>query len=213
MKSINIKGKNYFPVNERVKAFRAEKQGFALITEIITLDDNQCTMIAKVIDPNGFVLATGHAHEEKDDKTSMVNKTSYVENCETSAIGRALGSLGYGIDEEFASADELVLALAQQDRIKAQSSNEQPKQAQSTADIEITLADALRLTTSKGKPFSECTDDQLQYIVDNSKDVRKVAGAKAILKDRQECQDLLPIEEEPKYNPQKVAEYEEGLPF
>ena len=196
MKSINIKGKNYFPVNERLKAFRAEKQGYALITEILSIDENQCTMIAKVIDPNGFVLATGHAHEEKDDKTSMVNKTSYVENCETSAIGRALGSLGYGIDEAFASADELVLALAQQGVDTVQNNA-------STVEPAITLADALNLTTTKGKRFCELTDDNLQYIIEHSSDAKRVAGAKVILADRQSCADLLPIDEP----------IEEGLPF
>ena len=195
MKSINIKGKNYFPVYERLKAFRAEKQGYALITEILSIDANQCTMIARVVDAQGFIVATGHAHEEKDDKTSMVNKTSYVENCETSAIGRALGSLGYGIDEAFASADELVLALSQQ-------GIESSENDTSNGDIEISLADALNLTTTKGKRFCELTDDNLQYIIEHSSDARRVAGAKVILKDRQECADLLPIDQP-----------EEGLPF
>ena len=204
MKTIDIKGKKYVQVNERLKWFRENVQGYGLITEIISLDDNQCTMQAKIIDKDGFVVAMGTAHEERDDKLSMVNKTSYVENCETSAWGRALGNFGIGIDESIATADEVLRAIAQQEQI-AQSSNEQPKQAPQTADIEITLGDALRLTTSKGKSFGECTDDQLDYIVEHSSDARKVAGAKVILKDRRECADLLPIEE--------AKELEEGLPF
>ena len=39
--------------------------------------------------------------------SSNINKTSYVENCETSAVGRALAMLGIGIDTSIASANEV----------------------------------------------------------------------------------------------------------
>ena len=203
LKSIDVKGKNYVEVNQRIKGFRMLYPEGSIQTEILSNENGVVLMKASIIDDKGVLLGTGHALEKES--SSYINKTSYIENCETSAIGRALGLLGYGIDEEFASADELVLALAQQDRLKSQSSDEQPKQAPQTVDIEITLGDALRLTTSKGKSFGECMDDQLDYIVEHSSDARKVAGAKVILKDRRECADLLPIEE--------AKELEEGLPF
>ena len=60
----------------------------------------------------GRVVATGHAHEERG--SSNINKTSFVENCETSAIGRALAMLGIGIDTSIASANEVEDAIAQQ---------------------------------------------------------------------------------------------------
>ena len=130
MKSINIKGKNYFPVNERLKSFRAEKQGYALITEILSIDEHQCTMIARVVDPNGFIVATGHAHEEKDDKTSMVNKTSYVENCETSAWGRALSACGIAGDA-VASYEEVANAKLGQEQITKEEADSLVKYAKS----------------------------------------------------------------------------------
>ena len=46
--------------------------------------------------------------------SSNINKTSYVENCETSAVGRALAILGIGIDTSIASANEVEDAIAQQ---------------------------------------------------------------------------------------------------
>ena len=61
---------------------------------------------------DGNIVSTGYAQEEKT--TSFVNETSFVENCETSAVGRALGFLGLGIKDSIASADELVVAISKQ---------------------------------------------------------------------------------------------------
>jgi hypothetical protein len=57
-------------------------------------------------DADGRIRATGHAHEDRT--SSMINKTSYVENCETSCpFGRALAALGIGIETSIASANEV----------------------------------------------------------------------------------------------------------
>ena len=61
---------------------------------------------------NGNVLATGHASEK--DGSSFINKTSALENAETSAVGRALGILGIGIDTSIASAEEVGNAVQNQ---------------------------------------------------------------------------------------------------
>ena len=58
------------------------------------------------------VIAQGHAHEVQG--SSNINKTSYIENCETSAVGRALAMLGIGIDTSIASANEVNDAIAKQ---------------------------------------------------------------------------------------------------
>ena len=107
-----IKGKDYAPVHERVKAFRAICPGGRIITEIINHDGKTVVMQASVYDDEGRIMAVGHAQEEKG--KGMVNGTSYIENCETSAVGRALGFLGIGVDGEIASLDEVVSALEQQ---------------------------------------------------------------------------------------------------
>ena len=205
MKTIDIKGKKYVQVNERLKWFRENVQGYGLVTEIISLDENQCTMQAKIVDEKGFVVAMGTAHEERDDKLSMVNKTSYVENCETSAWGRALGNFGIGIDESIATADEVLRAIAQQEQI-TKSSDKQSETTQSNAEAEtLTLEKALAFKTTKGKRYSELTDDNLQYIIEHSSNDLSVQAAVLILEDRNSVtKDMLPIDE---------PKGEEGLPF
>jgi hypothetical protein len=109
LKTINIKGKEYVTVNERLKAFREDKkyQGFALVTELVEVNDRTALIRAVIKDDKGYTVASGTAFERADNKKSMVNATSHVENCETSAWGRALGNLGIGIDTSVATADEV----------------------------------------------------------------------------------------------------------
>tara|TARA_R100001443_G_scaffold3198_1_gene10153 strand:- start:16898 stop:17398 length:501 start_codon:yes stop_codon:yes gene_type:complete len=109
MKTINIKGKEYVEVNERLKYFRANFKGFSLETNIIELDSENCVIKAQIKNDQGMTVATGHAQEMKS--SSFINKTSFVENCETSAWGRALANFGIGIDSSVASADEVDMAI------------------------------------------------------------------------------------------------------
>lgn len=121
----DVKGKNYAEVNQRIKVFRMlYPQGF-IHTEIVSIKDGVCIMRAEV----GFfdyvhrdsteirnfdrvVLGTGTAYEKEG--SSFINKTSYIENCETSAVGRALAMCGIGIDTSVASKEEVENAKANQ---------------------------------------------------------------------------------------------------
>jgi hypothetical protein len=116
-KTVNIKGKEYVPVNERIKHFRTDKNydGYSLESEIIELTDAIITIKAIIKNSEGRVIATGLANESKND--GYINKTSYIENCETSAWGRALSNLGIGIDTSIASYDEVL--KAQQSQVMA----------------------------------------------------------------------------------------------
>lgn len=116
MRSIEIRGKQYVPVNERVKEFRAKYPELRVLTEIVSLDENSVVMKATVVDMEGHALANGFAQEDRN--SSNINKTSYVENCETSAVGRALGMYGIGIDASMASADEVANAIDRQEALK-----------------------------------------------------------------------------------------------
>ena len=113
-KTTNIKGKEYVEVNERIKYFResGDYKGWSLSSEIHHLDEGSCVIKALITDENGMVKATGFAQEDKS--SSYINKTSYVENCETSAWGRALAALGIGIDTSIASSNEVAIAIAKQ---------------------------------------------------------------------------------------------------
>lgn len=113
LRTTDIKGKDYVEVNERIKAFRMLIPDGTIETHIIEDSDGICTIKAIIRDSQGKVLATGHAQEKEN--STFINKTSYVENCETSAVGRALGMLGIGIDTSIASAEEVGNAIAQQE--------------------------------------------------------------------------------------------------
>jgi len=116
-KTTNIRGKQYVEVNERIKFFRQEEQykNWGVRTEFPIIDSEQCLCLCTITTPDGQIVAQGHAHEEKS--SSNINKTSYVENCETSAVGRALAFLGIGIDTSIASANEVEDAIAKQQAI------------------------------------------------------------------------------------------------
>lgn len=127
VKKIDIKGKEYVPVNERLIYFRTqdEYKDWLLITEIITLDNEVCVMKASAINPENKIMATGHAREVNG--STYINKTSYVENCETSAIGRCLASLGIGVDTSLASFEEVANAVINQNKPKAPTKEEKWK--------------------------------------------------------------------------------------
>jgi len=112
MQTIDFKGKEYITVNERLLFFRAEYPSWSLLSEIIFMEDGIVVFKATIIDDAGTVRATGHAYEKEG--SSFINKTSYVENCETSAWGRALANLAIGIDTSVASYDEVANAVKQQ---------------------------------------------------------------------------------------------------
>lgn len=115
----NIKGKEYAAVNGRINAFRRlYPQGF-ISTEIVSLDAGVAVMKATCgYYENGqaVVLGTGMAYEREG--SSNINKTSYIENCETSAVGRALGMAGIGVTTAVASSEEVQNAIIQQEEMK-----------------------------------------------------------------------------------------------
>lgn len=115
MESINIKGKEYVLVNKRIKYFRENFIGYSLETEVIEMNEKYCVLKAIIKDNQDRIVATGLAREVNGD--TFINKTSYVENCETSAWGRALGNMGIGIDTSIASAEEVANAINNQDKI------------------------------------------------------------------------------------------------
>ena len=115
----NIKGKEYAAVNGRVNAFRRlYPQGF-ISTEIVSLESGVAVMKATCgyyEDGRAVVLGTGLAYEREG--SSNINKTSYIENCETSAVGRALGMAGIGISSAVASSEEVQNAIIQQEELE-----------------------------------------------------------------------------------------------
>ena len=126
LKATDIKGKGYIEVNQRIKAFRQVYPTGTISTEIISLENGVVMMKATVLDDTGKTLATGLAYEKES--SSFINKTSFIENCETSAIGRALGFCGFGIDSSVASAEEVENAMLNQGNQDKQERKASPKQ-------------------------------------------------------------------------------------
>ena len=113
----DIKGKAYAEVNQRIKAFRMVYPDGGIRTQMISNENGVCIFEARVFitesDGSVRLLGTGHAYEKED--SSFINKTSYIENCETSAVGRALGMCGFGIDA-VASVEEVQNAQMNQNK-------------------------------------------------------------------------------------------------
>ena len=131
LKTVRIRDKEYVEVNERLKAFRTlpEYKGYSLESDVIALENGVITIKATIKDADGRIIATGLAQEKES--SSFINKTSFVENCETSAWGRALGNLGIGIDTSVASAEEVENAINNQNNIAP------PKEPTIDNDIDI----------------------------------------------------------------------------
>lgn len=123
IKTTDIKGKQYSEVNQRIKAFRMVYPTGLIETEMVSNEADEegthiCIFKATVGYRDGeelFKLGTGTAYEKED--STFINKTSYIENCETSAVGRALGMAGFGIDTSVASAEEVTNAINNQQKM------------------------------------------------------------------------------------------------
>ena len=159
-KTTNIRGKQYVEVNERIKFFRQEEQykNWTLMSEFTALDAEQAVCKATIADENGRVIATGHAHEERG--SSNINKTSYVENCETSAVGRALALLGIGIDTSIASANEVQDAIAKQDS---------KQEAAPVENIMDKAVNYVKSSTDKQKAFDSIISKYGEQLTDKQK--------------------------------------------
>ena len=98
-------GKRYVTVSQRVKGFRQLLPSGSIQTKILKLSNGECIMQATIFDEEGRILSTGIACEVEG--SSSINATSYIENCETSAVGRALAMLGIGSETSISSYDEV----------------------------------------------------------------------------------------------------------
>lgn len=156
IKTTDIKGKEYAEVNQRIKVFRMLYPNGSIATNLESLKDGVVVMSCEVRDENGKLLSRAYAYEKED--SSFINKTSFIENCCTSATGRALGYLGIGIDTSVASYEEVANAIANQEMTQED-------------------ADAYKLTfgRNEGKTLKEtqATDPKyIEWLLNNTKDER-----------------------------------------
>lgn len=169
IKTLDVKGKEYAEVNQRIKAFRMLYPEGTIETEMLSNENGVCVFKASIYyyekvltkiegypDVVSFkkLLGTGTAYEKEN--STFINKTSYIENCETSAVGRALAMCGIGIDTSIASAEEVENAINNQ---------------------KITVDEALAFTFDKGKHIGKSIAElyeqdkkYLQWWLDQGKD-------------------------------------------
>lgn len=149
IETTDIKGKEYAEVNQRIKAFRMVYPDGIIDTNMVSNENGVCIFKAMVgyYEEDGCVrwLGTGYAYEKEN--SSFINKTSYIENCETSAVGRALGMAGFGIDVSVASAEEVANAIANQEPTK-----------------EEALEYKLTFGRNEGKTLKEVQEEDPKYI-------------------------------------------------
>ena len=170
-KTTNIRGKKYGEVNERIKYLRQEAalKNYSIMTEFPALDSDMCVCKCTIATEQGKIVATGHAHEERG--SSNINKTSYVENCETSAVGRALAFLGIGIDTSIASANEVQEAIAKQNS---------PASTEADAPVENIMDKAvtdIKSQTDKQKAFDSIYSKYKDQLTE-----KQVAGLKKFVR-------------------------------
>lgn len=133
-KTGEIQSKDYAEVNQRIKAFRMCHPNGTITTDIISIENGVVLMKASVYDEDGKVLGSGYAYEKEN--STFINQTSYIENCETSAVGRALGMCGFGIDTSVASYEEVSNAMANQDDQKEKLTKKAtPKQVEKVKEL------------------------------------------------------------------------------
>lgn len=101
--TVEIHGKEYETVASRVRRFRFRNPGYSIQTELLDRNDKMVCMVARIWNENQVIIATGHAEEVRG---KGINVASAVENCETSAVGRALAMFGY-LATDIASAEEM----------------------------------------------------------------------------------------------------------
>lgn len=163
----SIKGETYIEVAQRVKAFRMVYPCGGITTEIIALDGGVVTIKATVTNDEGAILATGYAQEKEG--STYINKTSFIENCETSAVGRALGFCGFGIETSICSAEEVANAQAEQT----------PTLDETLLTEAAGLGIALeKVATYLKKPVEALTNEELRECIERKKKAKSGGGAK-----------------------------------
>ena len=174
----DIKGKQYSEVNQRIKAFRMLYPEGTIETEMLSNENGVCVFKASIFIPeydeeaksNGVyivnhnrLLGTGTAYEKEG--STFINKTSYIENCETSAVGRALAMCGIGIDTSIASKEEVENAIEQQEQEK----QEQEEKKKLLLDIKNLMIEKKilpnEISEHFGKNSIEMTNQELKEVI------------------------------------------------
>lgn len=207
---VNIHGKSYVMVNERVvEAHNEYKDRVSISTEIDTEQEGIVRAKATVKIYHFVDGAISHqteynGHAEEIVGSSMINKTSALENAETSAVGRALAFAGFSADASIASAEEVFNAINQQQStptpLPSKSKPKTPKPNSKKFDIEDVKAEVesseeenwgsfrknkVNFGKHKEDTWEEVPDGYLAWMAGSSKPSRNTERAKLELEYRE----------------------------
>lgn len=140
----NFNLEEYITVNQRIELFYKDHPNGSIQSEIVSNVGGQMIMKAYVYrEQDDKLPCTGHAMEQEG--SSFINKGSHIENCETSAVGRALALMGYEVKKAVASREEVANARLNQE---IQSKAPPPTPPEGT----ITESQAKRMFAIAGNP-------------------------------------------------------------
>jgi hypothetical protein len=114
---------DYASVQERLPLFWKDCSRGRIITELVVDDGTRIVMKAELFADIADTVPTTTGYAEEIRGSSMVNKTSALENCETSAIGRALANYQYQGSNKRASLEEIVKVYSQGGELASTSTN------------------------------------------------------------------------------------------
>ena len=173
---VTIRGKDYKTVALRSSEFRKDYPEHSVITKIIHNDNEKVVMFCKIKNEHGRVLATGYAEEERG--VSNINTTSALENCETSAIGRALAALGY-VGHEYATEEDIKAAQIVQRLIQHNDAWKRHFDSVAYIKHELSLAkQAIDLGNEGSEGHLACAWEAMCEIPDDDRRALRVAPTK-----------------------------------
>lgn len=159
-----IHGKEYATVDERVAEFHKLYPNGKLVFKLFKSNEGmfvgKATATPDVDKPERYF--TGHAYEVIG--STQINKTSALENCETSAHGRALGFLNIGLNGSIATGDEVANAIHQQNKTNVEIIAKEKKNWQTFRDNLVGFG-----KKNKNLKWSEVFIDDLHWLANESK--------------------------------------------
>jgi uncharacterized membrane protein len=175
IKTTDIKGKDYAEVNQRIKAFRMVYPNGTIKPTMISNENGVCIFKVEIYSERYTLLAVGHAYEKEG--STFINKTSYIENCETSAVGRALGMCGFGIDTSVASAEEVENAIANQNEKQP---TKKPIKSTLATENQIKIIKEKLNEEQIGQALALVKREKLEYLTiqEASSLIKKIGGEK-----------------------------------
>jgi len=167
---VNIKGKLYAEVHTRVQAFRqAYGEDGKILTNIHVADEDRVlaeTTIHVIVDGTWRKIANDFAEEYRG--VGMVNKTSALENCITSSIGRALSACGLsgGNYASFEEVDHAMNGKAESKPVKKKAKKESKELNKLSDADEITTAEQAKLFAEGFIKYSVFHDSNIESFTD-----------------------------------------------